>query len=314
MEPHRVLCMKCDKWVNLGRQQTYAIRPWEKHRERCDKLTRPTQSPKVGPAHEEPEDDEDDAASPVDPSLAQSERSVRRTESERQAILESDPRAEEVEPTKVLCKKCQKWIKLSGKQHFALAGWNSHQQRCSGALPSSRIATAERKLRIVNDSQAKAFTVRSVECAACGSDIQLDGGSDYDLTKWEAHKAHCSSASLPQSSGVVSHHATKPNHGLVATSSISSNQSPEPASSTPINCHPPSTISTDGTLIASDRSPARQQELKRSSETRDEEARPQKRARADSPKPNANEAPGPLGWFLLPLKTFVQGFREGLQS
>jgi hypothetical protein len=36
MEPHRVHCTCCDKWVNLGKQQTYALRPWEKHRIRCD--------------------------------------------------------------------------------------------------------------------------------------------------------------------------------------------------------------------------------------------------------------------------------------
>jgi hypothetical protein len=238
---------------------------------------------------------------------------MRRTESERQAFLESDPRAEKVKPTEAMCKKCQKWIKLSGKQRFALTSWNNHQQRCSGALPSSRIATAQRKLRIVNDSQAKAFTARSVECAACESSIQLDGEGDYDLTKWDAHKTHCSS--LPQTSRVTSHNATKLNHEIVATSSISSNQSPEPTSPTPVDRPPASSTSTDGTLIASDRSPAMQQVLKRSSETTDdEEARPQKRVRADGYKPNEKEAPGPLGWFLLPFKTFVQGFREGLQS
>jgi len=36
MEPHRVFCTCCDKWVNLGKRQTYALRPWEKHRIRCD--------------------------------------------------------------------------------------------------------------------------------------------------------------------------------------------------------------------------------------------------------------------------------------
>jgi hypothetical protein len=36
MEPHRAICTRCEKWVNLGKQQTYALRPWEKHRRRCD--------------------------------------------------------------------------------------------------------------------------------------------------------------------------------------------------------------------------------------------------------------------------------------
>jgi hypothetical protein len=58
--------------------------------------------------------------------------------------------------------------------------------------PSSRIAAFERKLRIVNDSQAKAFTACSVQCATCGTDILLDGEEDdYNLTKWNEHKVHC---------------------------------------------------------------------------------------------------------------------------
>jgi len=35
-EPHSALCSKCNKTVNLGRKQTYAVRPWEIHRARCD--------------------------------------------------------------------------------------------------------------------------------------------------------------------------------------------------------------------------------------------------------------------------------------
>ena len=36
MEPHHVECLRCGKSVNLGRRQTYAVRPWEIHRARCD--------------------------------------------------------------------------------------------------------------------------------------------------------------------------------------------------------------------------------------------------------------------------------------
>lgn len=41
IEEHRVICKQCSKWVNLGRGTTYAIKPWEKHRARCDSKTRP---------------------------------------------------------------------------------------------------------------------------------------------------------------------------------------------------------------------------------------------------------------------------------
>ena len=36
MEPHHVQCLRCGISVNLGRKQTYAVRPWEIHRARCD--------------------------------------------------------------------------------------------------------------------------------------------------------------------------------------------------------------------------------------------------------------------------------------
>jgi len=313
IEPHRVFCNKCNKWVNTGRQQTYAIRPWEKHRGRCDKSTQPAQSPKAGCAlEEEPDDDEDDAASTVAPSVQSERSSIRRTESERQALLESDPRAEAVKPAEVLCKKCQRWIKLSGKNRFVLSNWNGHQQRCSGTVPSSRIATAERKLRIVNDSQAKAFTARSVECAACETNILLDG--DYDLTKWEDHKMQCSIASSLKAPRIPPPNVAKLKRELTAASSISTDQSFKSASSTPTIQPTPSSTSTNGTLIASDQSLTTSQGLKRSSEAGDEEERSHKRPRVNNYKPIEKEGPGPLGWFLHPFRTFVRGFREGLRS
>lgn len=36
LEPHAAQCTRCNKVVKLGRKQTYAVRPWELHRVRCD--------------------------------------------------------------------------------------------------------------------------------------------------------------------------------------------------------------------------------------------------------------------------------------
>ena len=57
--------------------------------------------------------------------------------------------------------------------------------------PSSRVATAERKLRLVNDAQAKTFDTRCVECSQCDRKIVLEGDGDYNITKWDEHKAEC---------------------------------------------------------------------------------------------------------------------------
>ena len=57
--------------------------------------------------------------------------------------------------------------------------------------PSSRVATAERKLRLVNDASAKSFSATSVQCGHCDATIELDSEGDYNLSKWEEHKANC---------------------------------------------------------------------------------------------------------------------------
>jgi hypothetical protein len=84
---------------------------------------------------------------------------------------------------------------------------------------------------------------------------------------------------------------------------------------------PRSSASTEGTLVASDPT---QPSLPAPSVKRlrdepdlpagDPDARPSNRPRSDTYVPPEKDAPGPLGWFLLPFKAFVQGFRESLKS
>lgn len=87
-------------------------------------------------SHEDAEspvkDTASDAGSIVAPSDAAS-TPIRRTATERKAILEADTRAVEVTPDQVLCKRCQKWIKLSKRRVYALSNWERHQLSCSDA-------------------------------------------------------------------------------------------------------------------------------------------------------------------------------------
>lgn len=57
--------------------------------------------------------------------------------------------------------------------------------------PSSRVATAERKLKLVNDASAKKFTTTSVVCKQCQATVTLEGEGAYNLTSWEKHKQTC---------------------------------------------------------------------------------------------------------------------------
>lgn len=66
--------------------------------------------------------------------------------------------------------------------------------------PSDRVASAERKLKLVNDSQVKSFTEHEVVCHDCGEKVQLIGSGNYNLTKWDEHKLVCSTATDIQKS------------------------------------------------------------------------------------------------------------------
>jgi hypothetical protein len=59
---------------------------------------------------------------------------TRMTEAQRKAILEADQRAETVQVDQVLCRKCQKWIRLSARTKYALGNWTTHQSSCADAV------------------------------------------------------------------------------------------------------------------------------------------------------------------------------------
>lgn len=134
-----------------------------------------------------------------------------RTADERKAILLADPNIQEAKTDEVLCKKCDSWIRLSTGRTYDLRNWNRHNKSCGAAMyvrvfphpslpvglntsfrsPSSRVATAERKLKLVNDPRVKSFGASFVVCTSCDTKIELMNDVDYNLTLWEEHKAGC---------------------------------------------------------------------------------------------------------------------------
>lgn len=69
-----------------------------------------------------------DTESTATPSVV--ERRPRRTAAERQAFLEADARAEEVQPDQVKCRGCQNWVRLSTSRQYDLQRWYRHQGYC----------------------------------------------------------------------------------------------------------------------------------------------------------------------------------------
>ncbi|KAG2157679.1 uncharacterized protein EDB93DRAFT_805936 [Suillus bovinus] len=306
MEPRRVHCSRCDKWINLGKRQTYAVRPWEIHRRKCD-----PQSPISKKSHrgetevEKPEGEVSVSELSQDITKQPSPQSAQQGDVERKALLEEDPRAQEVKPHEVLCRSCQKWIKLSIDHAYALGNWHAHQQRCSGVVPS-RVATAERKYSLLTDPQAKASSARHVECAFCRTNVELDDVVQYDLTKWHEHKAKCCSHAVqftPKASSSRLSRVFPPPSGQTITQ-------------TPISeVHKPPTSSSSaptGAIATNDNSSYRTGEKRARDEEDAREDRPVNRPRTVAYQAPENEAPGPWGWFMQPFKAFVRGFREGL--
>jgi len=288
MEPHHVQCLRCGMSVNLGRKQTYAVRPWEIHRARCDQ--KPPQTIEDSPTTENAVTE---GAAPVTPSIAAPSVSggytaKRQTEAERKAYLESDKQAEIVEEGRVRCRKCQTWIILSDRQTYSTGKWVKHKSGCSDILPSHRVAAAKRRLLVVNDPQAKSFNARSIQCTFCSANVTLQGEGDYNLTNWDEHKAQCTEA---------------------RNGSVNSVAFPQFSQS------PPSSVSTEITLIAPESVPSgSSQNLKRNREESEATERPAVRPRTESYVPPEDEVTNPLGLLLLPFKSFARGFRESLKN
>ncbi|KAI6041315.1 hypothetical protein EDC04DRAFT_2985934, partial [Pisolithus marmoratus] len=315
LEPNRVFCTRCDSWINLGKRQTYTVRPWESHRAKCDlKPPDTTQAKEEALASISIGLSVTTSSGDTKPSSPQEDKPTSKSGSTGLAVLQADSRAQEIKPFEVLCRACQKWIKLS-PHSYSLSNWQAHQQRCSGTTPKSRVATTERKIALLNDPQVKSITSRSVCCACCKGTVMLEGEVEYDHTKWNEHKRTCipmtPSAPTTASKALTSRlsHVFPPTPGNVST--------PTPISRTSSRSltFPRNTL-TDAALVVD--SPTAQTGEKRAREEGtgavEEDGRPSNRPRMEDYSPPEREPPGPWGWFMQPLKAFVRGFREGLGS
>lgn len=195
-DSHHVKCTRCGKVVSLGTNRPFTVRPWEKHREKCDQ--------QVPSSMLNEQSDTEQPASPT----AKPKRNLK-TEGERKLLLETDPRAQTVRANETLCKRCQKWIRCS-TQSYSLFVWNKHQLICSDTSPSNRVAAAGGRIRLVNDPQVKDCGPRHVDCKFCETTIQLEG--DYDPTNWITHQRTCT-APLPPPSATSESTVVAPSDG-----------------------------------------------------------------------------------------------------
>ncbi|KAG7445013.1 uncharacterized protein BT62DRAFT_1077230 [Guyanagaster necrorhizus] len=255
-DSYHVKCSRCGKVVSLGTKRPFTVRPWEKHREKCDQQVPSSMLNELT-----------DTDQPASPAIKPTQKP--KSEEERKMLLESDLRAQTVRENETLCKRCQKWIRC-GSQKYSLFVWNKHQITCSETSPSTRVAAVGDRIRLVNDPQVKDCGPRHADCKFCEATIQLAG--DYDPTNWIAHQRTCT-APLP----------------------------------------PPSATSESTVVAPSDGNEMRG--VKRPlEETADDDTPRLNRPRKGNYRPEDQEAPSSLGWFLMPFKAFARGFKESIDN
>ncbi|KAJ7114878.1 hypothetical protein C8R44DRAFT_855510 [Mycena epipterygia] len=101
-----------------------------------------------------------------------------RTEAERKAVLDNDPWTLSVGFTDVVCRGCNRSIKLDGRCRYYPGLWNKHRERCVG-VQKGRKALAKRE-RLKNDPDApSAPQLSKIIGGQCR--LQDDEGSDAGL-------------------------------------------------------------------------------------------------------------------------------------
>ena len=229
VEPHRAFCTGCDQWVPLNAARPYVMRPWLVHRRECRRNSHTNKQYVFNSRFPEFLLKFLREGTPQRLSIKKREllmavmamkmshlpfnlhprrrggtrarRNARLTSKETRAPKKFDRMKRCARPARNGCSsETRRAIRsVTGKdiKNDALVRCKSihmdcvHSQIDNTCSPSSRVATAERKLKLVNDASAKSFSGTSVNCKHCDATIALDGEGDYNLTKWQEHKAAC---------------------------------------------------------------------------------------------------------------------------
>ncbi|KAH6915950.1 hypothetical protein BKA70DRAFT_1418868 [Coprinopsis sp. MPI-PUGE-AT-0042] len=157
--PHRALCSRCKTFVNLSKQQTFAVAPWEKHRAKCDQ--------ELASDAQLPPNAEEGVNLPASQVFV--DRAVRRSAGERRTFLEADNLAEIVEEHRVKCRNCQKWIALRKKQTYDVHNWKLHRDKCGKDFtPSEPTGVVQRRDDTVSVPQELHKEIRGADSPANG--------------------------------------------------------------------------------------------------------------------------------------------------
>jgi len=287
--PHRALCSRCCRFVNLLRAQPYAVAPWERHRAKCDQ-----EQASDAPLPPNAEEQVNLSAAQI---FGEAPARVRRTAAERQAQLLADPLAGTVEEERVWCNKCQKWIALKKGQAYDTAKWTSHRERCDKDGAQRQSAAVK--------PPSKPVATASVEDEGHDSD---GGESVEEVPKPPMDVERPDSAPLPTAASRADSPAAAP---VAGGSTVDAKSGRGAAAADAKGERSEAAANAKSERVA--------RPLKRAREPEEDAPRAKEDERpSNRPRPASDEAHDPLdpstalGWFLLPFHSFARGFKESL--
>ncbi|KAF8913571.1 hypothetical protein CPB85DRAFT_1299452 [Mucidula mucida] len=181
-ETGQVTCDQCGVTITIRNEVTgsFTMDHWEAHRSVC----------------------------PPPPSLASApptkRRRAKRTEEERITYLNTDPYVAQFEAYRVLCKNCDKWIRLRPNSTYCSIPWDAHRKSCLTKKITNKntYALEQRNKSLEKDPDARKFDAERVLCAVCDTWIQVPVPDERQV--WQAHKAACRANAGSSSSSSVS--------------------------------------------------------------------------------------------------------------
>jgi len=169
-DAERILCNTCDRWIPVSPENhMHAVQKWLQHRSSCPKgagqssesqaeasssqppksdanprqgqhdlgnmsgiSRRPSDSPIHGktPIPSETPGSPSSSFKDLTPTNFPAQESRRRNAEQRAATLKADALIEEVEPNRVFCSLCKKWVQLRQDSSYCAYPWIQHRGKC----------------------------------------------------------------------------------------------------------------------------------------------------------------------------------------
>ncbi|ETW78533.1 hypothetical protein HETIRDRAFT_453185 [Heterobasidion irregulare TC 32-1] len=226
-DQERVHCRLCNKWVSVGSDDR-SLQSWSAHRAACQQSAGPAPRASAPPSVPPPSSHQLALASmpalvrPPPPAAAAaatatttttspaahahthththtpsppapSHESRRRNAAQRAAQLRADPLLAAVEPARVFCALCRKWVQLRQDSSFCAYPWHQHRAKC--------LLRHQRKAADAADGMPPSVTATAVPDGSGGGSGNSGGSPDSEPDADDSASEDGAGASLEDAGG-----------------------------------------------------------------------------------------------------------------